>query len=88
MRGSRPGTVLVPQGPLTRGLAFPFDTFVLGTFVMVLTVGRLTPAGLPATASQAQNCNRRQQLTGADANCHAGGRGPERVAHVRIRVYY
>lgn len=62
--GSQPGTVLVPHGLLTRGLAFPFDTFVLGTLVMVLTVGRLTPAGLPATASQAQDCNRRR---GSDA---------------------
>ena len=43
---------------------------------------------LPAAAFQARTCNWRQQLTGADANCHAGGRGSGRVAHVGIRVYY
>jgi uncharacterized RDD family membrane protein YckC len=52
LHGTRPGTVLVPQGPLTRGVAFFLDTFlvsmlvglVLGTDSPLLTVVAATLA--------------------------------------------
>ena len=40
--GSRPGTVLVPQGPLTRGPAFLVDTFLVSILV-ALVLGSHTP---------------------------------------------
>ncbi len=40
--GSRPGTVLVPQGPLTRGPAFLLDTFVVSVPV-AFALGSHTP---------------------------------------------
>jgi uncharacterized RDD family membrane protein YckC len=36
MPGARPGTVLVPQGPLTRGPAFVIDTFLVSMLVGLL----------------------------------------------------
>ena len=38
--GSRPGTVLVPQGPLTRGPAFLVDTFLVSFPVALILGGR------------------------------------------------
>jgi uncharacterized RDD family membrane protein YckC len=40
--GSRPGTVLVPQGPLTRGPAFLVDIFLV-SFPVALALGSHTP---------------------------------------------
>lgn len=42
LRGTRPGTVLVPQGPLMRGLAFFIDTFLISMLVG-LVLGTKTP---------------------------------------------
>ena len=42
LQGTRPGTVLVPQGPLTRGLAFFLDTLLISMFVG-LALGTKTP---------------------------------------------
>lgn len=42
LQGRRPGTVLVPQGPLTRGIAFFVDTFLI-SMVVGLLLGSKTP---------------------------------------------
>jgi uncharacterized RDD family membrane protein YckC len=42
LRGNRPGTVLVPQGPLTRGVAFLIDTLLV-SMVAGLLLGGDTP---------------------------------------------
>jgi uncharacterized RDD family membrane protein YckC len=42
LHGTRPGTVLVPQGPLTRGVAFFLDTMLISMLVG-LVLGTKTP---------------------------------------------
>ena len=42
LRGRRPGTVLVPQGPLTRGTAFLIDTLLV-SLVVGLLLGERAP---------------------------------------------
>jgi uncharacterized RDD family membrane protein YckC len=39
--GSRPGTILVPQGPLTRGPAFLLDTFLVSLPVALIFSGKM-----------------------------------------------